>query len=56
LITLKELGIVLANNGNVYLSHHRRADNDQFPSNLILSRKNFNDIALIGNLLKVLAE
>jgi hypothetical protein len=32
-ITLENIGVILSNNGNVYLSAYRRSDNEQMPTN-----------------------
>lgn len=56
LITLENIGIVLANNGNIFLSAYRRSDPDQNPSTInIIDKQIHKSIAQISNLLRVLA-
>lgn len=56
LITLENIGIILANNGNVFLSAYRRSDSDQNPNTINISDKQIHQsIAKISNLLRVLA-
>jgi K+/H+ antiporter YhaU regulatory subunit KhtT len=56
LITLESIGIILANNGNIFLSAYRRSDPDQNPSTInIIDKQIHKSVAKISNLLRVLA-
>ena len=56
LITLENIGIILANNGNVYLSAYRRSDLDQNPNTInVIDKQTHQNIAKISNMLRVLA-
>ena len=56
LLSLESIGVILSNNGNVYLSTYRRNDAEQNPNSVnIIDKETHKTIAKIGNVLKVLA-
>lgn len=56
MITLENIGVILSNNGNIYLSAYKRSDSDQIPTNFNeIDQETHQKISKIANILRTLS-